>query len=115
MIIYYGGMLQIQRCLLVIELLSLMHYKEFERPTELSKKLQSEFEEFIEKHPEKKESTNEIAEFLGEQYAKTVSPDEDYNYLISASYSEIVSELGLDGVLYPSVKLAGEGINVAIK
>jgi hypothetical protein len=98
-----------------IELLSLMHYKEFERPTELSKKLQTEFEDFIKKHPEKKESTSDIVEFLGEQYAKMVSPDEDYNYLISACHSEIVSEFGLDGVLYPSVKLAGEGINVAIK
>lgn len=98
-----------------IKLLTLMHYNKFERPTELSKKLQSEFEEFIKQHPEKKESTNEIVEFLGEQFAKNVSPNKDYDYLISACYSEIITELGLDGVLYPSVKLAGEGINVAIK
>ncbi|MDP3001622.1 MAG: hypothetical protein Q8N38_00615 [Bacteroidales bacterium] len=98
-----------------IKLLSLMHFKKFERPTELSKKLQEDFEVFIKQHPDKKESTNEIVEFLGEQFAKTVSPDRDCDYLISACYSEIITELGLDGVLYPSVKLAGEGINVAIK
>jgi hypothetical protein len=98
-----------------IKLLSLLHYKNFERPTEFSKTLQVEFEKYIKKYPGKKEQTTNIAEFLGEQYAKTVSPEEDFDYLISACYSEIASELGLDGVLYPSVKLAGEGINVAIK
>ncbi len=98
-----------------IKLISLVHYKKFERPTELSKQLQADFEEFIKQHPDKEESTREIVEFLGEQFAKIVSPDKDYNYLISACYSEIITELGFDGVLYPSVKLAGEGINVAIK
>jgi len=97
-----------------INLISLMHYRKFQRPTELSENLQKEFTEFIKRHPEKELPSIEIAEFLGEQFAKEVKPENDYDYQISAIYSEIVTELGNDGVLYPSVKLAGEGINVAI-
>lgn len=98
-----------------IRLISLFHNEGFERPTELSKKIQSEFEIIMQSYPDKLESTLEIAKFLGEQFAKIVPKNEDFRYLISACYSEIVTELGFDGVLYPSVKLAGEGINVAIK
>ena len=98
-----------------ISLLSLVHYKNFDRPTELSKKLQSQFDIFMKDHPDKEESTRLITEYLGEQFAKVVSPDKDFDYLISSCYSEIVTDFGFDGVLYPSVKLAGEGINVAIK
>jgi hypothetical protein len=35
--------------------------------------------------------------------------------MISAIYSEMVTDFGYDGVLYPSVKLAGEGINIAVR
>jgi hypothetical protein len=96
-------------------LVSLIHYKNFERPTELSKRLQEEFENFINKYPELKTSSLETTQFLGEQFAKPVEMDKDYNYLISAIYSELITEFGYDGVLYPSVKLAGEGVNIAVK
>lgn len=77
--------------------------------------MHSEFQEFIKDYPELETSSIEIAEYLGEQYAKKVIPEENYNYLVSAIFSEIITEQGYDGVLYPSVKLAGEGINIAVK
>lgn len=98
-----------------VSLLSLVHHKKFEKPTELSKQLQADFDAFMKEHPDKEESTRLITEFIGEQFAKIVSPENDYDYLISSCYAEIVTDFGFDGVLYPSVKLAGEGINIAIK
>ena len=96
-------------------LVSLIHYKNFERPTELSKQLQLDYLKFVEKYPEHKTSSIETSEFIGEQFAKPVESGKDYDYLISALYSELITEYGYDGVLYPSVKLAGEGINIAVK
>lgn len=98
-----------------VELISLIHYKNFERPTELSKKLQRDYTQFINQYPDLQKSSFEITQFLGEQFAKPVKSVDDFNYMISAIYSEMVADFGYDGVLYPSVKLAGEGINIAVK
>ena len=96
-----------------IELISLIHHKNFERPTELTKKLSSDFEEFVTQHPELKIPSLEISEYLAHEYAKAEIPDH-LHYMISGTYAEIACSK-YDGVLYPSVRLAGEGINVAIK
>lgn len=96
-----------------IELVSLIHHKNFKRPTDLSKKLQEEFEAFTKKHPDLYTATLEISEYLGYEFAKIEIPNH-LHYMISALYSEIVCS-NFDGILYPSVRLAGEGINVAIK
>lgn len=98
-----------------VELLSLIHYKNFQRPTELSIKLQNEYDKFINQYPQFIQSSYEVIQFLGEQFAKPVNSIDDYNYMISAIYSEMTTSSGFDGVLYPSVKLAGEGINIAVK
>ncbi len=96
-----------------IELISLIHHQDFERPTELTKKLRLDFEGFISQYPELKTPSLEISEYLAHEYAKDKIPDH-LHYMISGIYSEIGSSK-YDGVLYPSVRLAGEGINVAIK
>ena len=98
-----------------VKLLSLIYYQNFKRPTELSKKLRNDYDKFISQYPQFKQSSFEITQFLGEQFAKPVNSIEDYNYSISAIYSEMTIGFGFDGVLYPSVKLAGEGINIAVK
>jgi hypothetical protein len=96
-----------------IELVSLIHHKNFERTTKLSIELQTIFNEQIKLNPELKTPSLEISEYLANQFAK-LPINKHSDYLISAAYSEIISEL-FDGVLYPSVRLAGEGINIAIK
>jgi hypothetical protein len=96
-----------------IQLVTLIHHKDFERPTELSIQLQAEFEQFAKSNPEQKNSTIEISEFLGNEYAK-LPIEKHTDYMHSAIYSQLVTEK-FDGVIYPSVRMAGEGINVAIK
>lgn len=96
-----------------IELVSLIHHKKFERPTILTQELKEIFEKQIAENPNLKIQSFEISEYLANQFAKfPITHHTDY--LVSAAYSEIVTER-FDGVLYPSVKLAGEGINIAIK
>jgi hypothetical protein len=61
---------------------------------------------------------DEVQEFLCNEFAKKVEHDvEDYQYLISALFTNIViDELHVDGVIYPPVRTEGAGgMNVAIK
>ncbi len=96
-----------------IQLVTLIHHKKFARPTELSSQLQAEFEQFVKSNPDQKIPTLEISKFLGNEYAKLpIAKHTDYMH--SAIYSQLVTKK-FDGVLYPSVRMAGEGINVAIK
>jgi hypothetical protein len=97
-----------------VKLVSFVHYKKFERQNDLIVKLQKDYEEWIRQYPEYAETSLKATAFLGEQFAKPVKRGKDYNYLISAICSEWMTEKGFDGVLYPSVKMDGDGINVAI-
>jgi hypothetical protein len=95
-----------------IELVSLVHHQKFERPTKLSIQLRKEFEEVVKNSPETANKMLEVSEFLGNEFAK-LSIGIHTDYMISALFSELVTK-SYDGVLYPSVRLAGEGINIAI-
>lgn len=96
-----------------ITLVSLIHHRSFGRPTKLAQDLQKDYEKQVGERPEYNVSSQEITNYLAAQFAK---PQRGHHtdYLISAAYSEMVAER-FDGVLYPSVRLQGEGINVAIK
>lgn len=96
-----------------IDLISVIHHRNFERPTKLSIELQKEFESLMNAHPELKIPSLEICDYLASEFAKSTITDHS-DYTISATYSEIISE-NYDGILYPSVRLAGEGINIALK
>lgn len=52
-------------------------------------------------------------DFIASEFAKDNTP-KDYDYMISALFSHIISNNGLDGVYYPSVRIDGAGMNVAI-
>ena len=52
-------------------------------------------------------------EFLSQQFSKAIIRD-DYDYLISAIYTDQIVKRGFDGVFYPSVKADGRGYNVCL-
>jgi len=54
-----------------------------------------------------------INEFLSQQFSKSTITA-DYDYLISALYTNLIIKQGFDGVFYPSVKADGRGYNVCI-
>lgn len=96
-----------------IKLVSLIHHEMFERPTKLSQELMEQYKLMIAENPKFEKPSIEISRFLGEQFAKSPIKSQ-YDYLISAVYSELMS-LKYDGVLYPSTRLSGEGINITLR
>ena len=51
--------------------------------------------------------------FLADEFSKEDIRD-DYDYMISALFSEFITHRGFDGILYPSVRVGGKGFNIAI-
>lgn len=74
-----------------------------------------EFIKFLDQIPQYKERTLLINSFLAEHFS---SPEpegkRDFLYMVSALYTEMVSEHHFEGVSYPSVRTIGFGINAAI-
>jgi len=95
-----------------VHLVSIIHHKKFPRTPKIITELQKEYEEVFRDEELKKRSLA-ISEFLGDIYAKE-NINVDYDYMVSGIFSELACER-YDGVLYPSVRLAGDGMNVAIK
>lgn len=56
-----------------------------------------------------------LAHFISDDFSKNVV--DDYEYMFSATLtSEIIADMGFDGVVYPSVRLSGQaGLNIALK
>jgi hypothetical protein len=59
--------------------------------------------------------SKQINNFLSDEFSKFVGENEDYKYLISSTFAQKCAQNGFDGVLYPSVRTMGLGLNVAIK
>lgn len=59
------------------------------------------------------EKSRKILTYLANEFSKE-NINDDYDYMISAIFTEIITELGYDGVLYPSVRTVGKSFNIAI-
>ncbi|WP_314205753.1 hypothetical protein [Capnocytophaga bilenii] len=59
------------------------------------------------------EKSEKIQLFLANEFAKE-NIKEDYDYMISAIFAELVTENKYDGIFYPSVRTDGNGFNIAI-
>lgn len=60
-----------------------------------------------------KNKSKEITEFIASEFAKP-EISRDYDYLISAIFSNITVNKGMGGIYYPSVRVGYQGYNVAI-
>lgn len=97
-----------------IQLVSIVHHKEFKRENSYAAEQRINFEKFMTEHPkEVGDKARLVTDFFSNQFAKELTPH-DYDYMISAIYTELATENGMDGVIYPSVRTGGEGFNVAI-
>ena len=63
---------------------------------------------------EEVEKRDELLAFLASEFSKKVENGNNYDYMISAIFTELVTENGADGVLYPSVQSDGYGLCVAL-
>ena len=88
-------------------------YKNFNE-SPYSNYLQSAFKYYNNKQPiDIRKRTLFVTDYLASEFAKQ-KITHDYDYLISALYTNRALKLGFSGVFYPSVPLAGLAYNVAI-
>lgn len=78
------------------------------------KTISTRFFKELENHPQFKEKVPIILEYLAREFSKKVKEGKDYEYMVSALFAERACMLGLDGILYPSVKMESTGLNIAL-
>lgn len=76
--------------------------------------IKNEYILYLKMHPLLESKGIEYLKFLAEEFSKDVKNGQNHEYHISALFSALISNTGLDGVLYPSVRAAGIGLCVAI-
>lgn len=91
-----------------IELLSIVQSGTYSTPSKGVLSLQQLYKKEFKKHP-----GVEFMNFIASEFSKEQIRD-DYDYVISGWYAKMACELGYYGVEYPSVKVGGAGMNVAI-
>lgn len=81
----------------------------------LFKELADAFNDFVLKTPDDlRDKSIKFHEYIANEFSKEDIMS-DYSYMISAMYSGIMAnQFELDGVLYPSVRTGGQGLNVAL-
>lgn len=97
-----------------IYLLAIVQKEKYYQYSSYTAELADAYKQFIQTtHPDIAEKSLAFTSFVADEFSK----DEirgDFDYMISALYTEMVTQTGLDGVLYPSVRVGGKGFNIAI-
>lgn len=97
-----------------INLLAIVHENRFHEESSYTRELVNAYSNFIKSAPKELiQKSLKFQTFLAEEFSKE-EITEDYYYMISAIFTELVVEKGLDGVFYPSVRVGGKGFNIAI-
>ena len=97
-----------------LNLLAIVFKETFYKSNSFTKELVDAYKEIFKfQSPEMIENSMKIQDFLAEEFSKE-DTDNDYEYLISALFSEMCVKKGFDGVFYPSVRVGGMGFNIAI-
>jgi len=98
-----------------IRLLAIVQHEDFVKQSSYTTELNEAFIKFTSEAPANlQEETLAIAEFFGKEFAKSET-NHHFDYLLSAIFTETAVDHGIDGVIYPSVRVGGQGFNIAIK
>ena len=100
-----------------IHLLVVIHKDYFhDADNSLLGELKIAYEDFLMKYPDTAKDIDISAKYFAKEFSKKNEDGFDYNYLISAIFTEVVTtDHAFDGVMYPSVQAEGQlGFNVAI-
>lgn len=96
-----------------IPLIAIVYHKDFINNSSHTNDLHNAYQVFLENNPKETAKSNTVTEYLASEFAKKETPH-DYDYLISALFTELVISQGFAGVYYPSVRAEGKGFNIAI-
>jgi hypothetical protein len=97
-----------------IKLIAILQHGNFYDRSSYTRRIMNVYSNHLNQFPDKKEDTIAFMSFMAGEFAKVVDSDKNYNYLISAAFTENIINNGFDGILYPSVRLDGKGFNVAL-
>lgn len=97
-----------------INLIAIVQHDNYYNQSSYTRELADSFKKFTSAYPDLKDETIAISDFFAKEFAKDKIAG-DYDYLLSATFAETVVDKGLDGILYPSVRVGGQGFNVAIR
>lgn len=70
---------------------------------------------YLKIHKDSSDYEKKLAHFISDDFSKRVVDDKDYMFSATLT-TEIINDMGFDGVVYPSVRLSGRcGLNIALK
>lgn len=97
-----------------INLLAIIHKETYLKESNYTRELVGAYNSFIKQSPKEfQDKSFKFHNFLADEFSKEVDGN-DYDYIISAIFSEMATNKGFDGVIYPSVRVSGKGFNIAI-
>lgn len=97
-----------------IHLLAIVQKDKYYEESNYTRELVDAYNEFIKTTPQDiLERSLAYTTFLADEFSKEEIRG-DYDYMISAIFSELTTQRGLDGIFYPSVRVGGKGFNIAI-
>lgn len=97
-----------------LNLLAIVHKDSYSKESSFTKELVEAFHEASKNVPKEiVEKSLKIQTYLAEEFSKE-NLRGDYDYMISAIFTQIAVSKGYDGVFYPSVRVGGRGFNIAI-
>ena len=97
-----------------LNLMAIVHHESYYKESNYTRELVNAYKGFIEQYPKELiDKSLKFQDYLASEFAKE-DIRADYDYMISAIFTEIITAQGLDGILYPSVRTAGQGFNIAI-
>lgn len=109
---YTMGKWRVKRGFWVI---AIPHHSVFHDKNESLLNLHSAYVDFVKKFPELEEDALYFMEYMAAEFAKEVKRDEPWNYKISVAFMNYPYSVGCPGVIYPSVKAGGEGVNIVME
>lgn len=100
-----------------LKLIAIIHKDSYYSKSSYTRELVNAYQKFISQQDANLTAKSlKFQYFLADEFSKEIKTHQDY--MISAIFSEVVvnnKNHEIDGILYPSVRTAGEGFNVAIK
>jgi hypothetical protein len=97
-----------------LNLLAIVHKDSYYQESSFTRELVEAFNEMSKKNPKELVGKSlKIQTYLADEFAKE-NLRGDYDYMISAIFTQIAVNKGYDGIFYPSVRVGGKGFNIAI-
>jgi hypothetical protein len=96
-----------------IHLVTIVYYDDLINTKGVSYELNKAYRENLKNYPDKIENSIIVSEYLASEFAKK-DIKTHHDYLISATFTELMTQTEFAGIIYPSVRIEGYCFNVAI-